>query len=340
MLLLSNEDIIPLIDMQDALSALEEAFKAYCRGKVVNIPWSIMSVPGKQEGQRYQMFELRAAMPDLGVSAIRVISSVNDLSAGGGGYVPASRDKRVDKVLLFDLQTGQLLAVLAGRHIQVLRVGATSALGVKYLAREDSETLGMFGSSGQAETQLEATALVRPLKRALIYSRNPENRESFARSVQAKYPFPVEPVATPEALVEQSDIITAATSSRRPVFDGSQVRPGTHVNTLTVAQVDDAVLQRSSIFATTREPIMEHLAQGVHRVFQAEAAYHRHWDRIQELEKVMLGQAPGRQSRDEITLFYGTGAGLQFAALGHLVLQRARERGVGRDLPDEWFLGE
>lgn len=340
-LLLRNHEIVPLIDMRDSLGLLEEAYKAYARGKILNVPWSVFTVPGPTAGQSYRMFELRASSPDLGVTALRVISTVIRSVAGAEQMVPGPHGKRVDQVFLFDHATGETLAILAGDHIQLLRVGATSALGVKYLARAQGDTLGIIGTGDQAESQLEAMALTRDLKRALIYSRSQENRERFVQKMQPLYPFAIEALASPELVVEQADIITSATNATAPTFDGSAVRPGSHVNTLGPAQVDDSVLARASLFTSSKAPeghAMEHLFYGRSRVFHGHCDYFKHWARVQELEQVMIGSSPGRRSEEEITVFHGPGAGLQFLALGYEVYKRAREKGIGQELPTEWFV--
>ncbi len=310
-LLLRNSEIVPLVDMREAIDILDEAYRGYAQGDALNVPWSLFTVPLPVEGHRYQMFDLRGAIKSRGVSAARIISTVQDFSDSGTRLVRMPHGGRVDQIFLFDINTGALIGILAGTHIQLLRVGATSALGVKYLSRADAATLGILGSSKQAERQLEALAYVRELERVLVYSRSGENRE-----------------------------LTAATSSRTPTFDGERVRPGTHVNTLSAGQIDEATVRRASVFTTTRSRVQEHQFFGQRRDFEGEHPYFRYWDQVQELERVMIGEIPGRSSRDQITLFYGDGAGLQFAALGHTVLERARTRGVGRELPTEWFVGD
>ena len=180
---------------------------------------------------------------------------------------------------------------------------------------------------------------MRPLKRVLVYSRSAENREHFAEHARSQYGFPVEAVDSAEALVERSDIITAATSALSPTFDGSLIRPGTHVNPLSAWQIDETTVRRSALFTTTKGRVYEYLFHGEKRDYKATSPYWKEWDRVQELERVMTGEMIGRRSPDEITLFYGDGAGLQFVTLGHHVLTKARERGIGRELPTDWFLG-
>jgi ornithine cyclodeaminase/alanine dehydrogenase-like protein (mu-crystallin family) len=148
----------------------------------------------------------------------------------------------------------------------------------------------------------------------------------------------VQAVDSTEALIAQSDIVTAATSATAPTFDGSLIRPGTHVNTLNAWQVDETAVRRSSLFTTTRSRVYEYVAHGERRDYKSESPYFKEWDRVKELERVMIGEETGRRSANEITLFYGDGAGLQFVSLGYHVFKIARERGIGRELPTDWFV--
>jgi ornithine cyclodeaminase/alanine dehydrogenase-like protein (mu-crystallin family) len=338
--LLRNSEIQPLIGIEDAISILDDAYRGFAEGDALNVPWSLLTVPTAVERRRYQMFELRGAIRSRRVSALRVISSVQDFTDSGTRLVPMPHGTRVDQVFLFDLDTGELKAILAGSHIQLLRVGATSALGVKYLARPDARVLGVLGAGRQAAAQMEALACVRKLERAVVYSRTPEPRQAFVERMKARFDFPIDAVESAQDVLDVADIITAATSSRKPVFDGNRVRPGTHVNTLSAGQLDEAIVSRSALFTTTRGQVREYQMGGASRHFEGEYSYFKHWERVHELERVMLGSAPGRASPDDVTLFYGDGAGLQFAALGETVLERALAIGAGRQLPTEWFVGD
>jgi alanine dehydrogenase len=337
-LLLKNDEIVPLLNMEETLEILDHAYRDYIQGKIINVPYTRISVPTRTKGRRWHMYELRAAHPELGVSGIRLSSGINDFTTGTQRRVEMPDAMRVDQVQLFDIDTAEPLAILAGEHIQLVRVGANSALGVKYLARERSETLGIIGSGRQAETQLEAIALVRPPKGVLIYSRSAENREAFAEQARSRHRFPVEAVSSTEALIHESDIITAATSATAPTFDGSLIRPGTHVNTLNAWQVDATAVRRSSLFTTTKSRVYEYITHGERRDYKSESPYFKEWERVQELERVMIGEQIGRRSAEEITLFYGDGAGLQFVSLGYHVFRKARERSIGRELPTDWFV--
>jgi ornithine cyclodeaminase/alanine dehydrogenase-like protein (mu-crystallin family) len=234
--------------------------------------------------------------------------------------------------LLFSHATAELLAILPDEHIQRLRVGATSALGAKYLARPGASVLGILGSRRQAETQLEAMALVCPLTRVLVYSPTADHRLAFAARMRERCELDVEAVTSPAEVLAHADIVTSAANAAEPTFDGAGLRPGIHVNTISIAQVDDAALGAASLFTASRGPNLEYLPRGREQRSAGQARWYARWDQIQELEQVMIGESPGRRGADEITLFFSNGAGLQLAALGREVLERARERGLGRHL--------
>jgi hypothetical protein len=170
---------------------------------------------------------------------------------------------------------------------------------------------------------------VHPVRRIVVYSPTREHREAFARQTSAKLSIPVRAVDEPDRVVEAADILTSATDAFTPTFDSSLVRPGTHVNSISLAQLDDHILTTASVFTATKGEMVEHGFNGESWVFGRRAALDAKWGEVRELEKVMTGEAPGRQSEDEITVFFPPGAGLQLAALGAEVMARAKQRKLG-----------
>lgn len=337
-LLLTDDEIVPLLDMQDAVDVLEQTYVGYAKGEVLNAATSTFSCPGTTDDHFYRVWNMPASLPQLGITSIGLVTNASvRLPDGSSKLVDSSYNRGGDRILLFDNDTSELLAILSSNHIHLLRVAATSALGVKYLANERSATLGVLGTGAQAAAQVDAISLVRPLSRVLVYSRTSANREAFAEKLRQRFSFEIEARESSDDVVDGSDIITSATSSWAPTFDGSLVRPGSHVNTLSQAQVDGAILRRASVFASTKALYTEFLLFGQSRVFNAECDLFQQWDSVQELEHVMVERIPGRRSEEEITLFFGLGAGLQLGALGFWVFQRARERDIGHTIPSEWF---
>ena len=112
-------------------------------------------------------------------------------------------------VLLFSIETGELLAILKEGYLQKMRVGGTSGLGIKYLARPDASVIGLFGSGWQAGAQLMAACAVRKIKRVKVYSPNADNRKRFSVLMSQKLEIEVEPAERPEDVAQGVDILLA-----------------------------------------------------------------------------------------------------------------------------------
>ena len=123
-------------------------------------------------------------------------------------------------VILYSIETAEPLALMHEFELSGMRVGATTALGVDLIARDDALTLGLFGTGKQARCALEAIRLVRPLRRVNVFSPNPEHRATFAAKMSGDG-VEVVAVADPQEVVVGADIVCCATTAMKPVFDGT-----------------------------------------------------------------------------------------------------------------------
>jgi ornithine cyclodeaminase/alanine dehydrogenase-like protein (mu-crystallin family) len=251
------------------------------------------------------------------------------------------------KLLLFSVDTGELLAIMKDRHLQEMRVGATSALAARAMARKESSVAGLFGSGGLAGPQLLGLASCFKLTQVKVYSPSEDHRRRFVERMRERLQVEVVAAREPREVVAGSDIVACATNSFQPVFDGRWLEPGQHVNSVQAWELDRTTFERArhvivrsmvqSIYAqmgdegTWQEPIREDVREIVQ-------------PKLCTLGDALLGKVH-RQSEGEITLHGGTGSGgssglggTQFAAIGHLIYQKAVKLGLGRDLPSEWFL--
>jgi len=347
-LLLNNEDVRNLLDMESCVAALEEAYRDLGENQAVNRPKTYIVVP---EGQdlSYSYCTMEGASRRLGVVAIRMKSDMNR-------YVEAFGTGRHEKwasrpglfcglVLLFSSRDGELLAVVNDGLIQQMRVGATSGVAAKYLAREDASVLGMIGSGGQARSHARAFAAVRKLKRIKIYSPNPERRAAYAREMAEALGLEVVAVESAKAAVEGADIVATCTNSIEPVIRGEQLCRGTHATSVNANhELDDDFFKHVDV--TVRHQILDtkRYTAGSHEEIERapKAIRKRRVDTpaaLPTLPDLLLGKTPGRTQPDQITYFNNNeGTGLQFAVCGALAYQRAKEKGIGRELPNEWFL--
>lgn len=228
--------------------------------------------------------------------------------------------------LLFDAKTAELLASIDANVLGQIRTGAASGVATDWLARDDATRLALFGSGFQAETQLEAVACARDLESVRVYSRKPERRESFARRMSEKLGLDIAAADSPEQALEGADIVTTITSSRDPVFPGSLLQPGTHVNAAGSnhrmrREIDvDAVRKASLILVDSLEQARMESGD----LLNAAAGGVLEWEAVRELGDMMNGLCPGRASDDQITLFESQGVAIEDVAMAEHIFQACR----------------
>lgn len=347
MLILSNDDVERLLTMEDCLAAMENAFRDLAEGNGINRPRSHTYVP-RAPNVFYMFKSMDGALPRYGVQALRISSDMVQEVNGRREKLPVAPGGRyVGLVFLFSLDTCEPLAVIQDGYLQRMRVGATSGLAAKYLSRPESKVAGLLGTGWQAGAQVMALHAVRRLERIKVYSPNAHHRKEFAKEWTDKLGLPVEPVTSAREAVTGADIVACATNSLVPVLDGDWLAPGTHVNSVQGHELDRRTIERAAVIVVRarEEPTFwvmgNALPQEVSRrkTFGADDLR-----RVFELGEIVAGKVPGRTAADQITLFGGggmggsAGLGTQFAAVGAVVYQKAREAGVGREIPTEWFL--
>jgi ornithine cyclodeaminase len=246
-------------------------------------------------------------------------------------------------VLLFSLQTGEPLALIHDFSLSAIRVGATTGVAHRVLAKKNSAVVGIFGSGNEARTNLEAICAVRSIESVKVYSGNKEHRDRFAEEMTERLNVEVQPVSSPEAVVKGSDIVMCATNSSQPVFDGNWLEPGQLVTTIVNT---DGVHRRTEADATTmiRSDLIvlnnkeTAITNQQRELLDLIEARNFGWDKVCELGQVLTGHHPGRTGEQQIIYYKSnTGVGIQFAAAGALIYEACKQRGLGRELPSEWF---
>jgi alanine dehydrogenase len=344
MLVLSNEEIARLFTIEDCMAALEPMYRDFADGRALLSPRVDNLSPTLRADAYYGFKHMGGSWPAQRIPALRINSDIvtHPIIAGKPRRVkqPLAGGRWVGLVLLFSSDTGALLAMFPDGVMQRLRVGAASGLALKHLAREDASTLALIGTGWQAGAQLMAATAVKKFVEIRVYSPRRESREAFAAQFQE-----VETVDSIEACVKGADVILAATSSMVRVIEPEWLKAGMHIGCIKTHEIDGAVLDRCSrVFVHTRQQTkpISNVMPGTPNV-QAEREDGWWKDparsgRYPDLGELLAGKAPGRQTRSEITCFANNvGTGLQFAAAGAAVLRRAREAGVGTELPDDWF---
>lgn len=337
---LANEDVQQLLSMSDYIETCEQAYFELGMGRAWNNP-RIHTYGQAQNGAVHFLKVFTGTVPSLGYSILRIDSTM-ERNESGHETSRKIGNRNMGWLLLFSVETGQLEAIVEDRALQRMRVGAMTGIAAKFLARQDSRTVGIFGSGAQAGPQLEALAAVMKLDRIKVYSPTRENREAFAARMRKALNLNVAAVAQPKDAVTGCDIVVVATNSNEPVFDGHWLEPGTFVSSIVNSDkvlrrrdLDDESFRRaSSIVVSTRDQIKNDepiwLTEGLeHGVVD--------WDRIWEIGELVSGKAPRRKNNQEITILKNNGLSVQFAGVGAAVMKRAKERGLGRELPGYMF---
>ncbi len=347
-LLLNNSEIAQLITTKECIDILEEGYREHGLGRAAHRRRSNIILP-TGEGRTYVFANFEGTVIKSGYHAIRLRSDVNEWLSDKGDRTTkwASRPGLFcGLALLYNIHTGELDGILNDGYLQVMRVGATSAVAAKYLSREDSVVLGLIGAGNQARSHAAAMCAIRPIRKIKVTSVRPESRESFARENEEKLGVEITPVASVEEAFSGSDIVCGCTDSPRPFVKPdwieagmflSSARPFAEVGREPLPVFDIAVVHERGFGPQFRpsESVRAHPDAPLHLGGKDE----RDLPSEITLAELCVGQAAGRSRPEQKTYFANNeGHGVQFSAAGAFVLKRARERGLGRELPTEWFL--
>ena len=313
MLLLSHDDVRVSVTMRDAIEAMETGFLEQFEGTVV----------------QPQRLNLRA-----GKGWLRIGPAVMERSGWMGfkamNLVPGQGLRY--KIHLYQVESGELVAIMDAQHLTTLRTGATSAVATRRLALDQPTEVGLLGSGVEAHAQAEAMHALGLVRSMRVYSRTAANRERLAQELAQAWGIQVVPVESARAAVEGCGIIVAAVKSDQTVLYGEWLEPGMHVNSVGTArrdqrEIDPVTFERSAVVVVdTREGVFGEAGDAVaaREVISPEQVY--------ELAELVGGTAPARTSPEQITLFKSVGTALQDVALAARVYEQARKQGLGRDL--------
>ena len=315
-LFLRDEDVSQVLTMDDMLGAIESMQVHFGRGEAIILPRRKIIASG---GMLAVMGGGLFYDGVLGVKTYTVVKGTYSF-----------------QVSLYDADTGGLLCYTQANRLGQLRTGATTGVAVKYLSRPDATTVGIIGTGYQAPTQLEAVSKVRNITKVKAYSRNPERRESFAKSMADSLGLDVVAVDTNEEAVRGSDIVVAIAATMEPVLEGDWLSPGATViaagpTTWRAREVDDRTLTRADkIFVDSPEQAREEagdMASAVDRGLLQ-------WSQVLELRHAVAGTVSGRDNPQQIVYAKLMGTGVADVAAAKLAYQQAKAKGLGLEM--EW----
>ncbi|RUM06015.1 iminosuccinate reductase BhcD [Rhizobium chutanense] len=315
MIIVPESAIGELVSLEDCVDAVEKVFVSMAERSAHNFP-----VVREAIGYADALFGFKSGFDREGLA----------LGLKAGGFWPNNADKGLTNhqstVFLFDPETGRCRAVVGGNLLTALRTAAASAVSIKHLARSDAKVLGMVGAGHQASFQLRAAVQQRQFEKVVAWNYHPDMLPKLA-AVAEELGIPFEAVNL-DRLGAEADVIITITSSFQPILKASQIKPGTHLacmgtDTKGKQEVDVALVAAATLFT---DEIAQAISIGEcqHAIAQGMIAPID----IAEIGAVINGQKPGRTSPDEITLFDGTGVGLQDLAVAQAAVGLALARGA------------
>lgn len=317
-LLLKKSDIEDLVDMDDVLVVVEEAFKEYALGRVQMPPKSYLFFT---EG------DLRIMPSYLEGPGVAGVKCVNSHPKNPKKY---SLPTVMAIIELVDPEDGFPLTIMDGTWVTDMRTGAAGGISAKYLARPDSKKLGIIGAGRQAYTQLMAIKSVLDIEEVSVYCRTPSTREEFAKKTSKKYGIDVIPASTAKEAVKGKDIIVTATPSTKPIIKSDWTPPGVHICAIGAdapgkQELDPKILIRGRVFVDSWEQASH---SGEINVPLKESLLSKD-DIAGTLGQLIIGEIPGRIKDDEITIFDSTGLSVQDMATAALIYERALKKKIG-----------
>ncbi|WP_170772051.1 iminosuccinate reductase BhcD [Ruegeria lacuscaerulensis] len=319
MLIVPEREIGDLMTRQAAFDAVEKVFAAMAAGDAYNFP-----VVREAIGHEDALYGFKGGFDRAGLT----------LGLKAGGYWPNNLEKRglinhQSTVFLFDPDTGKPSAMVGGNLLTALRTAAASSVSIKHLSRADAKVIGMIGAGHQAAFQLRAALEQRAFEKVIGWNYHPEMLPNIEK-VANESGVPFEAVEL-DGMTE-ADVIISITSAFSPSLMANHVSPGTHVacmgtDTKGKQEVEAALLAKASVFT---DEVAQSITIGEAQHAVAEGLIKE--SDVAQLGAVINGTNSGRISDDQITLFDGTGVGLQDLAVAASVVELAAEKGIAIDV--------
>ena len=360
-LIINNDDVHAVLTMATTIAALEKAYSDLAKGEAICRPRIDIRIPTSASSRNYQFGTMEGGST-AGYFAIRMKSDIIYETTYNGAITQEKYCGRpglyCGLVFLTSVETGEPLAFINDGVLQHMRVGADGGIGVKYMANDGAEVVGMLGSGGMARSHMEAFVAVRKIRKLQVFSPTRANRERFAAEMAEKYGIEATVCDAPEQIYRGAHIVAGLTDSAVPVLDGSLLEQGAHVvNIGGSGRPDSATLERVDVYlrfgdapAPVGRPDLamddEYIAWAARsstRKF-GDGRHGRGHGALLPSKRVSfadlaLGRKKGRTSSDQITYSErGNLQGAQFYAVAGEVYELAKARGLGYEIPTRLFL--
>ena len=321
-LILNRKDVESVLTMSECMNVVEDAFKELANGTAV-LPLRTAITP--PDGLSLYM---PAYLKEMKALACKVVTVYKNN--------PSKHDMptTIGKVLVQDPDTGDVVCIMDGGYLTAVRTGAVSGVATKYLARkDDNQIVGIIGAGVQAKMQLWAVTEARKISKAIVYDISDEAANNFITEMSEKLNIEIIKANSVDEVLN-TDIICTATSSATPLFDGSKIKAGTHINgvgshTPNARELDTAIVKRSKFVGDSHEACFKEAGDIIIPVNDGEISKDHFYA---ELGELLVGKKDCRINDEEITIFKSNGLAIQDVATAKLIYDKAKEAGIGTNI--------
>ena len=324
--ILSKEEVNELLTMEDALKYVEEAYKQLTLGQAL-VPQRI-AITDPAPG-------LTLVMPGI------IGGEMNALATKIVSVYKQNPEKYqmptvLAKIMVQDINTGDIVGIMDGSLITAMRTGAATGVSVKYLARKDSTSMGIYSGGIQARKQVSGVywGLNQNLEKCKVFDLKKDIAKEFKKELERELGIDIEIVDSGDNLLENTDILVAATTSTTPLFEGDKVSEGVHISSIgahaaNIRELDSTIIKRASILVGgLKEACLAEAGDYIIPIREGVISE----DDIISIGEIITGNVIGRKSESDITIFKSVGISAQDVATAKLVYDRALEENIGRDI--------
>src|SRR5438128_8927244 len=307
---ITEADVVQLMDLKEAIAALEAALRAEARGEAQNMTKTLL---------QYGKNNLHA----IGGKLDKLVGT-KTWTHTQGGTCPL--------LLLWGAEDGSLVAVIEAFALGNLRTGGISGVAADWMARQDARVMAIVGTGKQALAQVGAMLAVRPIEGLQIYSPRPESRQAFAGKAREEFGLEAASCASVSEACRGAQIVTLVTRAAQPFLTAAMLERGAHLNAVGAIAPDreefaQDVFARATLVAVDNLPGGQQLSRECMTRYASSG-----WEEWMPLCGP-IASGRGRAGADDVSLFKAMGMGISDLALGAELAKRARERGVGRVIP-------
>jgi alanine dehydrogenase len=307
---ITESDVVALLDLKDAIAALEDALRKEATGDAQNMTKTLL---------QYGKSNLHALGGKLGD-----LVGTKTWTHTPGGTCPL--------LLLWSATDGSLVAVIEAFALGNMRTGGISGVAADWMAQPDARVFGLVGTGKQALAQAATMLAVRPIERLQVHSPRAESRQAFAAKAREELGIEVVECDSAAQACRGAQIVTLVTRASEPFLTAQMLEPGTHLNAVGAIAPDreefaQDVFERATLVAVDNLPGVQQLSRELMTRYGG-----RGWNGVTPLSR-LIADGRRRSATDDVTLFKAMGMGISDLALGVELVQRARQRGIGRTIP-------